>query len=108
MTMRKVKPETMKDMGMVMGGKDMPMYPMVNFDANTLPEAKDSKVGTTYELTLQLTMRGTSQRKGRDGKEHGNFDFDVVGIEPGEAVKGSKVKRYVESDASTETAGESD
>lgn len=101
MSMRKIKPEKMG------GEMAMPMsspkeyYPTVYLDNKTLPEAKDWKVGTTYEVTLQLRMTGFSMRKGRDGKESGSADFDIVGIEPGETVKegGKSVKRYTETDA---------
>lgn len=79
---------------------DMPMsatkiLPGVNFDAETLPEAKNWEVGKTYKVTLNIKMRGSSERKSADGKEHGNFDFDVVGIEAGREVKAKeKVARY--------------
>lgn len=94
--MRKITPESPKEMygEMPMNSDAKVLYPTICFDTNTLPEAKDWKVGTTYKLALEITMTGTSQRKGRDGKETGHFDFDVVGIEPGDAVKAGKPNRY--------------
>lgn len=89
--MRKVMPESMKEMGMEPSTKAY--YPNVCFDAKTLPEGKDWKVGKTYQVTLRVTMTGTSQRKGRDGEEHGHFDFDIVGIDPKGEMKG-KPNRY--------------
>lgn len=95
MSMRKIKPETYKEMGLEMSKPNTPYYPSVGFDANTLPEAKDWKVGKTYDIGLRIVMRGQSQRKGRDGKEHGNFDFDIIGVEIEGEVKG-KNSRYTE------------
>ena len=93
--MRKITPETSKEKyGEPMVSDERMLYPTICFDTKTLPEAKDYKVGTTYKLSLEITMTGTSMRKGRDGKESGHFDFDVVGIEPGGAVKAGKPKRY--------------
>lgn len=96
MSMRKITPESPSEMygDMSMASDAKVLYPTICFDTNTLPEAKDWKVGTTYALALQITMTGTSQRQGRDGKESGHFDFDVVGIEPGAPVKAGKPNRY--------------
>lgn len=68
-------------------------YPSIYLDNTTLPEAKKWEVGKTYDVKLRLRMSGISMRKHKDGTEHGNSDFEVVGIEPGGVVKG-KVERY--------------
>lgn len=93
--MRKVKPETYKEMGMEISSPKAAIYPSVSFDGKTLPEAKDWKVGKIYEISLNIKMTGTSQRKSRDGVERANFDFDIVGIDSEGEVKG-KVGRYSE------------
>lgn len=82
------------DGGMI-GKPDAKYFPTIYLDSQTLPEGKDWKVGKTYDVTLRLTMKGISQRKGRDEKEHGNYDFDIVGIDPTGEVKDKKeIKRY--------------
>lgn len=93
--MRKVKGESLKEMGPEIG---QPNLPRVYFDTTTLPEAKKWEIGKTYELLLEVKMIGMSQRKVGD-KEVGNADFEVVGIEPGEIVKKGKKKiaRYTET-----------
>lgn len=89
--MRKVVPEKMKNE--MVGTPTKEMYPTIYLDNNTLPEGKKWEVGKTYDVKLRLRMTGFSMRKHKDGKEHGNSDFEVVGIEPGGEVKG-KVERY--------------
>lgn len=73
-------------------GPAEPRYPKLSIGLDHLSEAKEWKIGKTYELTLRVKMTGI-----QDGPEHmGNgASFDVVGIEPGEQVKGAKdVTRY--------------
>jgi hypothetical protein len=89
--MRKVEAEKME--GMAEMSPEKKHYPSIYLDNTTLPEAKEWKVGKVYDVKLRLRMTGFSMRKHRDGKEHGNSDFEVVGIEPGNEVKG-KVERY--------------
>lgn len=95
--MRDIKPESSKDLygpDSVYDAKAADKkiyYPTTSFDNKTLPEGSNWKVGKTYIVTLKLTMRGISQRKGRDGIERGNYDFDIVGIDPtGEAKPAAK------------------
>lgn len=103
--MRKITPESSAEMygePMSIGeAKKRVYYPSTSFDNKTLPEAKDWKVGETYLVTLKLKMKGISQRTGSDGKERGNYDFDIVGIDPAEEaepdetpVKKKQPKRY--------------
>lgn len=100
--MRKIKPESAKEAYGDMSPMDAKsadakvILPSTGFDNKTLPEAADWKVGKTYRVVLDLTMRGISQRKGRDGVERGNYDFDIVAIDPqGEAPAAKKpAKRY--------------
>lgn len=85
--MRTIKPESSKELW-----GDSPMdaksaekkiyYPTTNFDNKTLPEASKWEVGKTYRVTLDLKMNGMSNRKGRDGVERGNYDFDIVAVDP--------------------------
>ena len=89
--MRKVVPEKMEGMAEISPMKAH--YPSIYLDNTTLPEGKKWEVGKVYDIKLRLRMTGFSMRKHKDGKEHGNSDFEVVGIEPGSEVKG-KVERY--------------
>lgn len=70
-------------------------YPTLYIGIEHLPEAKDWKVGKTYKVTFHLKQTGISQRKGRDGKEYGSADFDIIGIEVHGKAKG-EVKRYTD------------
>lgn len=101
--MRKIQPESSKDLY----GPDMMdaksqekkiYYPTTSFDNKTLPEAADWKPGKTYRVTLDLQMTGISQRKGRDGRDRGNYDFNIVGVDTsaGEVKQPApkKEKRY--------------
>jgi hypothetical protein len=101
MALRKITPESSTELygDMPMSGKAAEKriyYPSVSFDNKTLPEGKDWKVGETYAVTLELKMKGISQRTGSDGKERGNYDFDIVSIDPDAKLPQSKKdpKRY--------------
>ncbi len=98
--MRKVKAQTMKGMEV----DALPNRPSVYFDTTTLPEAKKWQIGKTYELNLEVKLKGLAMRKDNSGAETGSADFEVVGIEPGEIVKkgGKKVARYTESNTAAD------
>ena len=97
MGMRKIKPEGGKENS----GMDVPasaFYPQLYISTEHLPEAKDWKVGKTYKVTFNLKQTGMSMRKGRDGKEHGSADFDIVGLEVhGKASDGTR-SRYTDDE----------
>lgn len=94
MPMRKIQPESASDMGMEISSPKIKYFPTLYLDNEVLPEGKGWAVGKTYEIKLQIRMTGFSMRKGRDTKEHGNSDFEIVGIEPGKEIK-TKTTRYV-------------
>lgn len=61
-------------------------YPSITLDLNTLPEAKDWEVGSTYTVKLKLKMTGLSMRKssnkgGYDDEWGNNSTYDIHGIE---------------------------
>lgn len=76
---------------------DQVMYPHISISLDVLPEAKDWKIGKVYDVRLRLKQTGMHMSKGKDGKEMGDASFDIIGIEPGELVKGS-TNRYVYED----------
>lgn len=97
MAFRKIEPESSSDLygdsPMVKGSEKKKIYyPSTSFDNKTLPEGKDWKVGKTYRVTLDLKMKGISNRVGSDGVERGNYDFDIVGIDPTGEVKPGPAK----------------
>lgn len=63
--MRKIKPKVDRyDSGpMAKPTKSKPIYPTFRMDLNYLPEAKDWKVGTSYEITMKVKMVGLSQSR---------------------------------------------
>ena len=93
MAMRKVTPEKMD--GMV-PETSQPYYPSFHISTDHLPEAKKWEVGKTYMITLKVKQTGFSMRQGRDKKEQGHADFDIVGIDPQGEAKGDKPTRYTE------------
>ncbi len=95
--MRKIKGEKMT-MGIESSHKDMLSYPTVYFDDKTLPEGKDWKVGKKYRVTLDLEMTGMSMRKNKEGKEHGHYDFNIIGIDTSKKADKEEVNRYNEKD----------
>ena len=77
--MRKIKPETIKDMKAEMGPA-RPMYPHFSISLEHLPEAKDWDISKKYTITLELKMTGKMIEE-RPGKDYSHSDFDIVGIE---------------------------
>jgi hypothetical protein len=78
--MRKVKPKQDEYMtGTPVGlskKKSEPRFPTIRLDHDTLPEAKDWKVGTTYHVEMDLKMVSTSQSRFSNDSE-----FEIRGIE---------------------------
>ena len=97
MGMRKIKPAKMEH-GAVEASMPSEVYPTFYIGIEHLPEAKDWKVGKTYEITLKVKQTGMSQRKSRDGKEHGSVDFDILAVEAHGPAKGGPINRYVDED----------
>lgn len=77
--MRKVKPKVddYSSGPMLKPTKSKPRYPTVRMDLDTIPEAKEWKVGKTYEVGLKLKMVGISQSRFDNSAE-----FEIRGIEP--------------------------
>lgn len=70
------------------------VYPRVDIPLDALPEAKDWKVGKTYDVLLRLTQTGMHMSKGSRG-DNGSASFDLVGIAPqGEVKQAKEAKRY--------------
>lgn len=99
MSMRDIKPESADERwGMDVApsnSKAKVYYPTTCFDNKTLPEAADWEPGKTYTVTLKLKMTGISIRKDDKGKDRGDYNFDIVGVDPkGEVTEKKPVKRY--------------
>lgn len=77
--MRNVKPKE-SDPYMIGGGpgkglkksKPEPVYPRINIDLDTLPEAKKWKVGTSYKVETELKMVGL-----RIGRYDNTAEFEI-------------------------------
>lgn len=84
--MRNVKP--MKDKyaeGPGLAVKESkPRYPTIRFDLDTLPEAKDWKVGETYGLEMVVKMVGISQSRFDNSAE---FEVRKIGAEDAEEAE---------------------
>ena len=94
MAMRKVEGKKWSDSGMV-GKPSDKHWPNVSIGLDVLPEAKDWKIGKTYEVRLRIRQTGMHMSKGGHG-ENGSAQFDIVGIDPKGEMKGEKPKRYEE------------
>ena len=92
--MRKITPPEKSD-GLEVSAVGKTYYPTFYISTDHLPEAKKWEVGKTYDITIRVKQTGFSMRKGRDGKEQGNANFDIVGIEPGGEIK-KGAKRYTD------------
>lgn len=57
-------------------GESKPQYPTVRLDLDTIPEAKDWKVGETYRIEMEVKMVGISQSRFDNSAE-----FEVHKIE---------------------------
>lgn len=92
--MRTIKGKSMKDMypSEVSKAADV-IYPNVSLSLDALPEAKDWKVGKTYDVTLRVKQTGMHLSKGKSG-DNGSAQFDIVGIHPHGEAKADAPKRY--------------
>lgn len=72
------------------------IFPTFYINIEHLPEAKDWKMGKTYEVGLRLRMTGIEIRK-NEGKDQdmGSANFEIIGIAPGGESK-EKTSRYAE------------
>lgn len=81
----------------VSAGKNEVTYPHFYISIKHLPEAKDWKIGSTYDVTLRLRQVGMSIRQSK-GEDRGDADFEIIGIDPKGAVSNkpekSPGKRY--------------
>lgn len=57
------------------------VYPTFYIGIEHLPEAKDWKIGKTYEVTLRIKQTGLNLRRheGKD-KDFGDASFEITGI----------------------------
>jgi hypothetical protein len=77
------------------------VYPTFHIGIQHLPEAKDWKIGSTYDITLRVKQTGVHiSRNESSKKDIGDASFEILGIEPhGPAKKAAKTpkkpaKRY--------------
>lgn len=91
--MRVIKGKSAKEMygGEMVSKENAIIYPTVNIPLSALPEAKDWKDGM-YDVTLRIKMKGMHMSK-HDGKEHGDANFEIHGVESHGEVKKSP-ERY--------------
>lgn len=68
------------------------MHPRISIPLDALPEAKDWKVGQTYDVTVRLKQTGMHLSKG-EGREGGEATFDLVGIQPHGKIRAPKPKK---------------
>lgn len=73
-------------------GESTVWYPNFHIATKHLPESKEWKVGNTYDIVIRVRQTGISSHMGRDKKEHGGADFDIIGIDPKGEVKGKKTR----------------
>lgn len=83
-TMRAIKGRTIGkdgDFPEIADRKGDVVYPTFYIGIEHLPEAKDWKIGSTYEVTLRLKQTGLNLRRheGKD-KDFGNAEFEITGI----------------------------
>lgn len=80
--MRKVEPKTddymLGGMGPMKQKKSEPRYPTIRLELDTLPEAKDWKVGESYHLEMEVKMVGISQSRFDNSAE---FEIRQIGTE---------------------------
>jgi hypothetical protein len=56
--------------------KSEPRYPTVRLDLDTIPEAKDWKIGKSYRIEMEVKMTGISQSRFDNSAE-----FEIRAIE---------------------------
>jgi len=90
--MRKIKPETNKEMATEMPKRH---YPSFYISLDHLPEAEKWEPGKTYQLGLEVKMTGINIREDEKDKK-GDANFDIIGIEVQKRSKEKKekVNRY--------------
>ena len=66
-------------------------YPSFYISIEHLPEAKDWKIGSTYDVTLRVKQTGVNIHR-NEGKntDYGDANFEILGIEPHGEVKKKK------------------
>jgi len=84
--MRKIKAKSWKE---EMGPENKKRLPDLHLSKENLPEGKDWEIGKKYKVALELVMTGKHEEDG-----HGNFSFDMMGVEVMPMPKQDKVKRY--------------
>lgn len=95
--MRTIKGDTVGKDGLypeVAGRKGDVIYPNFYINIKHLPEAKDWKIGKTYDVTLRLRQTGLNlhRHEGRN-EDSGSAEFEIIGIDPTGEVK-PEPKRY--------------
>ncbi len=96
--MRNIKPKVEKydSVPMVKPSKSKPIYPTFRMDLEFLPEAKDWKVGKTYEIKMKVKMIGLSQSRFDNSSE-----YEIRAIETADSED-------VEDESEDESAPESE
>lgn len=70
---------------MVKDTKSKPIYPTFRMDLEFLPEAKDWKVGQSYEITMNVKMIGLSQSRYDNSAEFEIREVETADAEESEA-----------------------
>lgn len=88
--MRKVKPKQDEYVTgpSLKAKKSEPRYPTIRLDLDTIPEAKDWKVGNTYRIEMEVKMTGISQSRFDNSSE-----FEVRSIEADDDVGEAEEKK---------------
>lgn len=75
--LRKIKPKTESYMvNASKKGESEPIYPRFSLDLDHIPEAKDWKIGETYNIEFKVKMTGLSQ-----SRFDNSADFEILEIE---------------------------
>ena len=87
--MRKVKPKTDEyAIGpSLKTKKSEPRYPTIRLDLETVPEAKDWKIGKTYRIEMEVKMTGISQSRFDNSAE-----FEVRAIEADDGAEDTETE----------------
>lgn len=81
--------------------KSPPRYPTVRLDLDTVPEAKDWKVGKTYGLEMVVKMVGLSQSRFDNSAE---FEIRKIGTEDAKESEDEEKEEGKEGEGDEEAA----
>lgn len=83
--------------------KSKPRYPTVRLDLDTIPEAKDWKVGKTYGLEMEVKMVGISQSRFDNSAE---FEIRKIGTEDAKESEDEEADEGSEGSSSDDGEGD--